>query len=105
MQRSELYYNFIDNEKCENELAFRIYIFEEIIATSFLKFVKTNFGAVCFFFFLEKKKKRNSRSSTDGKFEKQQWEGQFIFCVYNILGWWKIEDQRLIKRDVKRIST
>lgn len=57
MQRSELYYNFIDNEKCENELAFRIYIFEEIIATTFLKFVKTNFGAVCFFFFLEKKEK------------------------------------------------
>lgn len=58
MQRSELYYNFIDNEKCENELAFRIYIFEEIIATTFLKFVKTNFGAVYFFFFLEKKKKK-----------------------------------------------
>lgn len=58
MQPSELYYNFIDNEKCENELTFRIYIFEEIIATTFLKFVKTNFGAVYFFFFLEKKKKK-----------------------------------------------
>lgn len=82
MQRSELYYNFIDNEKCENELTFRIYIFEEIIATTFLKFVKTNFGAVCFFFLRKKKKILIPPRMENLKSNSEKGNLSFVFIIF-----------------------